>query len=698
MRADSLGCRRGFALQAVLVTILAATMILSTAVFLTVVEERAAGTAVRGARLAAAAEGAVAEMQERLLLRAEAMAGALEEEDLASLNASLAAVRVPEGMELDASASGWRLIEVREQERIPHDEAPLAAWPDQPRLSYAGLPPVGGLVGRTLVIAVFATVRDGDHGGFRVRRDLALTQVPPHQHALYVMGDAELCASAPGAAWIGGAVRVDGSLIAASCPHLLRYGGSVEARDGILASVPAAHFLAGPDGESPLVSVTRAEAEAAPAALLSRWGGRVRVGAALGGRIGHGRMSTPKVAGTGECEEVPAAGDYACGGRARYFPSVQVRRTSTGSGTGYEWACGESDPEGCGEVLAAITYHPWPFEAEQLEGVAAPDPADPLLPWRGLLPDARREARCTATVGGNTYRTARCPSNVYGFRIDLGALPAVKGGMLSIRRASNQAPGANLSGAQEIVLLTNARRLAGPLTIHSEVPVYLQGSFNTAFQAAFNGPPPAMIQAPRIVVLPNESPWQLQTSSVWDSVPHMAGPAAAMPLRAESNVSVYAVLRSGFCGTVDGRYFGAAWEGIPAVLGDWSAAGLRVVGAVGGRAEASSAASCGRYAAPLNGPSPSGTPTLEPASRTLLFDERLLHPRFQPPGSWSSENIPADEAEAPPGRTRERQARATGGTVVVRRVRDDWRGRPPIPADGGVPMPGPPPAAPPPLP
>lgn len=174
------------------------------------------------------------------------------------------------------------------------------------------------------------------------------------------------------------------------------------------------------------------------------------------------------------------------------------------------------------------------------------------------MPDARREARCTATVGGNTYRTARCPTNVYGFRIDLGALPAVNGGMLSIRRASRQASGANPSGAQEIVLLTNTRRLAGSLTIHSEVPIYLEGSFNTAFQAPFNGPPPAIIQAPRIVVLPNESPWQLQTSSVWDSVPHMAGPATAMPLRAESNVSVYAVLRSGFCGTVEGRYFGAA--------------------------------------------------------------------------------------------------------------------------------------------
>lgn len=693
MRADSLGCRRGFALQAVLVTILAATMILSTAVFLTVTEERAAGSAARRARLAAAAEAAVAEMQERLLLRSEATAGALKEEDFAALNASLATLRVPEGLELDASASGWRLIEVREQERIPHDEAPLAAWPDQPRLSYTGLPPVGGLVGRTLVVAVLATVREGDHGAFRVRRDLAVTQVPPHQHALYVMGDAELCASAPGAAWIGGAVRVDGSLLAASCPHLLRYGGSVEARDGILAPVPAAHFLAGPDGESPLASVARAEAEAAPVALLSRWGGRVRVGAALGGRIGPGRMSTPAVAATGECAEVPAAGDFTCGGRARYQPSVQLRRTSTGPGTSYEWVCGEAYPDGCGDLLAAITYHPWPFEAEQLEGVAAPDPAEPLLPWRGLLPDARRERRCTATVGGETYRTARCPTNLYGFRIDAGALPAIRGGLLSIRRAGGLAPGAD--PAAEMVLLTNAAALAGPLTIHSEIPVYVEGSFNVAFRPGYNGPPPAMIDAPRITILPNEAGWHLRTSAVWDSVPATSGPVRAMPLRAESNVSVYAVLRAGFCGTIEGMYFGGVWEGIPAVLGDWSAAGLRIVGAVEGRRDGSGAAACTRFWHPLNVPPPSGTATLQPASRTLLFDERHLHPGFRVPGSWNAENV---AAAGVPGWTPERQARASGGTVVVRRIRDDWRGLPPVPQGISVPPARPLPAAPLPLP
>jgi hypothetical protein len=681
MRADPLRCRRGFALQAVLVTILAATMILSTAVFLTVTDERAAGSAARRARLAAAAETAVAEMQERLLLRVEAVAGRLEEEDLAALNASLAALSVPAGMELDGSASGWRLIEVREQERIPHDEAPLAAWPDQPRLSYSGLPPVGGLVGRTLVVSVFATVRDGEHGAFRVRRDLALTQVPPHQHALYVMGDAELCASAPGAAWIGGAVRVDGTLVAAACPHLIRYGGSVEARDGIVAPAPASHFLVGPDGETPLASLPRSEAEASPTALLSRWGGRVRVGVALGGRVGPGRLSTPAVAGTGECEEVPAAGDYTCGGRARYSPSVQVRRTATGAGTAFEWACGAAYPDGCPEVLAAITYHPWPFEAEQLEGVAAPDPGAPLLPWRGLLPDARRESRCTATVGGETYRTARCPTNLYGFRIDVGALPPVHGGLLSIRRAAMQVPGAD--PAAEVVLLTNAAALAGPLTIHSELPVYLEGSFNVAFRPGYSGPPPAMIDAPRITVLPNEAPWHLRTSAVWDSVPAVgSGPARAMPLRAESNVSVYAVLRAGFCGTVEGMYFGGAWEGIPAVLGDWSAAGLRIVGAVEGRQDHSGAAGCARFWHPLNVPPPSGTATLQPASRTLLFDERLLHPGFRVPGSWSAENV---SATGVPGGTSERQARASGGTVVVRRVRDDWRGLPPVPPGVSVP-------------
>jgi hypothetical protein len=686
----------------VLILIVLITILVTTSVFLTVTEERSAGAARQRARLAAAADRVAAEMQERLLARAQSVSGALWDSDLAVMNAAavLDIELTDEGVEIDPARTGWRVIEVRDGERIPHDEVPLAAWTDQPRLAYAGTPPVGGLVAaRTLVVAVYATVTGRDGGTYRVRRDLAISQVPPHQHALYAAGDAELCSSATPGSAIGGPVRADGQLVALTCAHLIRYTGGIEARDGIAVAEPAAHFVVGTDGQLALASVSRAGAEDDPAAALAPWGGRVRVAAAFGGAIGPGRLSTVEVAGSGECDDIPAAGALACGGAARYFPSVQVQRTTSGAGREYAAVCGAAYDEGCADVLAAISYHPWPFAGAQAPGLAAADPAAPPYPWRGLLPDARREGRCTATIGGNTYRTARCPTNLYGFRINLAALPAVAGGLLSIRRASGQAPGANPSGAQEIVLLVNGGSLAGPLTIHSEIPVYVAGNFNTAFRAAFNGPPPAKIHAPRVVVLPNEAPAQLQTSAVWDSVPRAGGTTpAAEPLRAESNVTLYAVIRSGYCRSVEGRYFGGAWEGSPAVLGDWSRAGLRIVGAVEVRDATATAAGCAAFGAALDQTPPSGTATLQPASRTLLFDERLLHPYFQPPGAWGYGNVPTSGPSVIPGRTYARQLRAIGGTVVVRRVHDDRRGFPPIPAAVPIPAQGPFPAAPLPLP
>lgn len=702
VRTSLAACRRGFALNAVLITIVLMTMLVTTSVFLTVAEENSAAAARQRVRLAAAAEAVVAEMQERLLARAQSVSGALWDVDLAVMNsAAVLDVELADpGVEIDAARTGWRVIEVRDGERIPHDEVPVAAWTDQPRLAYAGTPPVGGLVAaRTLVVAIYATVTGRDGGTYRVRRDLAISQVPPHQHALYAAGDAELCSYGTTASAVGGPVRVDGRLIALSCPNLIRYTGGIEARDGITVADPATHYVVGTDGQLPLASVSRAEAEADPAAALAPWGGRVRVDAALGGALGTGRLSTASVAGSGECDDVPAAGGLGCGGAARYFPSVQVQRTTRGAGTEFSAVCGAAYDEGCADVLAAIAYRPWPFLAEPLDGVAAVDPSDPQSLWRGLLPDARRETRCTATVGGNTFRTARCATNLYGFRVDLARLPAVAGGLLSIRAATGQSPDANPSGAQEIVLLENASSLAGPLTIHSELPVYVAGNFNTTFRAAYNGPPPAKIHAPRVVVLPNEATSQLQTSAVWDSVPRAGSTTpAAEPLRAESNVTLYVVIRSGYCRSVGGRYFGGAWEGAPAVLGDWSRAGLRIVGAVEVQDETTTAAACAAFAAAMDAPPPSGTATLQPLSRTLLFDERLLHANFQPPGAWGYGNVAYSGPSAVPGRTFARQLRAIGGTVVVRRIRDDWRGFPPIPAAVPIPGPGPLPAAPPALP
>ena len=692
--------RSGHALLMVLVMIVTGTLLVTSLEILTVSEERAAAAAGSRATLVRAADALVAEMQERLLARVQRSSGALWSPDLAILSSEATQLEVPPGVRLDFARTGFRVIEQRENETIPHDAAVVAAWTDQPRLGYDGIPPVGGLVAaRTLVVSVFATVRlSTGRGSYTVRRDLAVSQVPPHQHALSAGGEAAPCTSG-GDAWIGGPVRIDGTLTAPACPGLVRYTGGIEARDGLSVLGSASHYVVGSDGQAQIASLGREEATADPAGWLSRWGGRVRLGAALGGALAVTRLNTGTAAGIGECDDFADPGGLVCAGRARYYPAVQVQRVTRGAGGELAVRCGAAyEDDGCPELAGAITYVPWPFAAPMPEGMAADAPGTPGLLWRGLFPDAEREARCTATVAGNTFRTARCPTNAYGFRIDIGALPAIEGGLLSVRRALNPASGSNDSGLQEVVLLANATALAGPLTIHSEIPVYIEGAFNTRFSPTYNGPPPASIQAPRIVVLPNEAPGQLQTSMVWDSVaPAGTSTPAALPLRAESNVTVYAVLRTSFCAGTGLSSTGVV-ESSPAVLGDWRAASLRVVGGVELSQAGAASPACAVYSRAPAALPPSGTPTTQPSSRMILYDDRLLHPQFQPYGSWTYGNGPASGPSAIPGRPPVRQLRTTGGTAVVRRLAGDLRGAPPIPAAVAIQPPGGFPAAPLPLP
>ena len=691
----------GHALLMVLVLIVAATMVVTSLVILTVSEERAAAAAGSRAALVRAADAVVAEMQERLVARVQRSSGALWTPDIAILNAEVTGdVEVPPGVRIDFARTGFRVIEQRENETIPHDAAVVAAFSDQPRLGYDGIPPVGGLVAaRTLVVSVYVTVRPASgRGSYTLRRDLAVSQVPPHQHALYAAGEAAPCAYG-GDAWIGGPVRVDGTLTAPACSGLVRYTGGIEARDGLSVLGAGSHYVVGSDGQTQVASVSREDATADAAGWLSRWGGRVRVGAALGGPLAITRLSTWTAAGIGECEDFADPGGLVCSGRARYYPAVQVQRMTRGAGGEYAVRCGPAyEDDGCPELGGAIAYVPWPFAAEMPAGAAADVPGTPGRLWRGLLPDSEREIRCTGTVAGNVFRTARCPTNAYGFTIDVGALPAIEGGVLSVRRAANAADGSNDSGLQEIVLLTNATALAGPLTIHSEIPVYIAGSFNTRFTAAYNGPPPASIQAPRIVVLPNEALGQLQTSMVWDSVPPAGSSTpTALPLHAESNVTLYAVLRTSFCAGSGVSSTGVV-AASPAVLGDWRAASLRVVGAVELSQAGAASAACTVYSRAPGALPPSGTSTVQPASRMILYDDRLLHPQFQPYGSWTYGNVPAGGAAAIPGRPPARQLRTTGGTAIVRRLAGDLRGAPAIPPALPIQTPGAFPAAPLPLP
>jgi hypothetical protein len=308
------------------------------------------------------------------------------------------------------------------------------------------------------------------------------------------------------------------------------------------------------------------------------------------------------------------------------------------------------------------------------DGVALPDPASAGRLWKGLLFDPRREPRCTATVAGNVYQTHRCPSNTFGWLLDLAALPPVAGGLVHVRAAATDPPGRASAGAQEALVIRNAEQLAGPLTIVSDLPVFVVGSLNTARHPSWRGPPPLMIDAPRITLLPGEAdaalglaPGATGWASVWDLVaPAGSTTPSALPLVAASNATLYAVLRTRVCGRPGGVYQGGTIDQAPAVLGDWSAAEVRVVGAVEQSEDTGLTAAQCQWWGSGYGSAADGSAWQVPGSRTILYDPRLQHPGFVVPGSFLAANLPAGGVPGAALRDGTRQARATGGYGVLR--------------------------------
>jgi hypothetical protein len=442
----------------------------------------------------------------------------------------------------------------------------------------------------------------------------------------------------------------------------------------------------------PLTTVTNADAEADPDGATAAWGGRLRLAAATGAPRPTTRLSTAAVAGSGECLDFSFSGTNACAGAVAFHPSMTVTGWSGGSahrcGTGY----GNS---GCDEAAAAFEWHPRPFSAFAV-GAFPWSGNPPETFWKGLFPDARRETRCLARYGAVApwWRTYRCPTNAWGWTLDAGALPALLGGVLAVVRGPTFG-GEDPEGVRQTLLIRNARRLQAPLTIVSQLPVAIIGSYNV------DDPKPSLIHAPRITILPAESENALRSTAVWDSVPPAGGgPAWSLPLVAQSNVTIYAVLRTSACNRIGAVDFGGSFRAAPSVLGDWSRVSLRVVGAVEVEDETHvGRAPCARWWGPFDAMPASGTATVEPRMREILHDPRLLLLGWQPPGSWRRENIPTPYAAGAPSRTPARQAHAVGGYTLFREGLDVVRGGWPLPP--AVPFPAAPPAlpaAPPPLP
>lgn len=595
-----------------------------------------------------AAESAARTMAERLVGVAALELGDVDAADLAALEADLESITLPAGTRLDTAESGYRMVAVRDSLSTPYDQPHLSVTSDWPRTSYAVPPRLQARELRDVrVVEVRSTVRTLTGASRSATLLLAIGYAAPHQNAIYGDGDVEMCVTG-GAGAVSGRVEADGALVL-RCSKTLTYAGELLASDDITVTGNT-HRLTWDGGSATLTSQTRTAIESDPAAALAAWGGRVRVASGLGAHLGTTRFQTPEHAGSGECSDF----DAACAGAGVYFPSAQVQRVTSGPGSEFDLRCGYAyGGSDCSSLTAGIRYVPFPFTTSAPIGTARFAPGDPTWIWKGLFADPRREARCTAQVNDSTsFRTFRCPTNPYGFVIDLSQLPGLPGGLLSVLASTQTNTLNNESGFQEIVFLENAQALAGPLTIHSELPVYIKGSFNSLTRL------PAMIDAPLITVLPQTAGEQLTRAQVWDST------AITTPdhLDAQQPVQIVGVLRSNYERTQSG-YYGGTFEQIPSVLGDWSQTTLEVLGAVEGREVAPGSPGSFSSAFAPYGSAPSEMETLQPSGRRIIFDRRLLSASFQPPGSWNAANTPP--AGAGGTRTPARQANAAGGAVVV---------------------------------
>jgi hypothetical protein len=248
----------------------------------------------------------------------------------------------------------------------------------------------------------------------------------------------------------------------------------------------------------------------------------------------------------------------------------------------------------------------------------------------------------------------------------MSILPVVPGGLVLVRGREGSTPPGDYS---EALLIRNADFVAGPLTIISEIPVFLEGTFNVV------SPVKAVhIQAPMITVLPNEAPTQMQWATVWDSTPALvdaqpirvdvAGFVAPLQVKAFTPVTVNAILRAPYASTVGmgGLYYGGTIQQIPAVLGDWSDVSLVINGAIRGTDVAAAATKFTDVFQPY-GAEFSGLPTQQPKGRFLVYDAQRFGIGGAPPGSWSTATLPGGSG----GLTRPaaRQALARGGTGIT---------------------------------
>lgn len=598
-----------------------------------------------------AAEAAVEVAIDRMRGKAELGLGTLSEQDLGEIEDFLTEVPMPSGHTLLAEESEVVELGERTQEVIPHGIEPLTVTTDWPRFAHTVRGRWEGMWAESITeYEVRVSVTGPRRSQSTATGRLGVARVHPHQSALAMDGAMDLCVpsddhvAVSGRVWAGEGAEV-------LCSGRLEMAGGLEIQDDLVTEAHGTNRLYWGNNWSGLSNVSREQSEDDLEGVFEDWGGRIKVISAMGTRMLPTFAQAEGVMGSGECLDF----DEGCGGEVGYFPSVTIQRTEEVGGS-FSVECAESvSSETCDAVGQALSYHPYPFDSSDADEARA-DPDDPSQLWHGLYFDPRRESRCDADVGGHEWRTFRCPTNPYGFVLDMSEMPDIPGGLLSVRRAATAAQVNDPEELQEVLVIRNAVGIPGPLSLHSEIPVTLEGDYNRLTDH------PALIDAPLISVLPNETADQLETATVWDSVPDRPHRS----LEAQSTVTISAVLRSFYHPSPEPGEWGGSLQLIPSVIGDWSETRLKIRGAVEGRAQEVGTEGTYSAAYPPFGSEPTEMAPEQPNARRLVWDPNLREGTRQPPGSWGT--VPVEGAGGT--RSHERQSNATGGWSVIYRLGD----------------------------
>src|SRR5690606_28355895 len=140
-----------------------------------------------------AAENLARIMGERLVAAAEWHLGVITQEVIDSLNAEVASITLPDGINVIEESTGYYVTRIGVGEPVPYDAEPIRVVSDHPRAGHTTPVVADGMrSSHAIEVEVVARVMRKSARG-SATATYRIEKLMPHQFAIYTDGDAELC-------------------------------------------------------------------------------------------------------------------------------------------------------------------------------------------------------------------------------------------------------------------------------------------------------------------------------------------------------------------------------------------------------------------------------------------------------------------------------------------------------------------------